>query len=198
VNAQSAVTPLQAKSVDIGAEGLGDAQAVQSEQARQGVIPSRSETGGNQEGTQLVAVQAHGVGLVVQAGPADVHSRGVLDEPFLLGVAVEAHDGGQAPPDRGPCTAKFFELSGEQLDLGSVQVKEADAAPPAPCEELAQVEGVGLAGPARVAGQEAGEGHDFGARLPRVVDDDRCGFSHGWLLLSEELGSSRAVRAQLG
>jgi len=141
VNAQSAVTPLQAKSVDVSAQGLGDAQAVQSEQARQGVILSRSETDGNQEGTELVAIQAHGVGLVVQAGPADVHSRGVLDEPFLLGVAVEAHDGRQASADGGPGPAKFFELSGEQLDLGSVQVKQPHAAPPAPCEELAQVEG---------------------------------------------------------
>src|SRR5207245_6964706 len=60
VNAQSAVTPLQAKSVDVSAQGLGDAQAVQSEQARQGVILSRSEPGGNQEGTELVAIQAHG------------------------------------------------------------------------------------------------------------------------------------------
>jgi hypothetical protein len=47
-------------------------------------------------GTEFVAVQRDRVGLVVQAGTADVSGRGVLEEFFLDRVPVEPGDGAQA------------------------------------------------------------------------------------------------------
>jgi hypothetical protein len=92
------------------------------------------------------------MGLIVEAWAADVNRRGVLDESFLLGVAVEPHDGREAPTDRCPGSAELFEFAGKQLDLAAVHIEQPDAATFAPSEELAKVEGVGLPGATGVAG----------------------------------------------
>ena len=49
-----------------------------------------AEPCGDEERSDLVAVQADGMGLVVNPRAADMDSRRMGDEAFLLGVAVEA------------------------------------------------------------------------------------------------------------
>ena len=69
---QGPVPAFQAEVLDVGADGFGDPQPVQGEQGDQRVLGWRAEPGGDQQGAELVAVQAHGVGLVVHPGAADV------------------------------------------------------------------------------------------------------------------------------
>jgi len=47
------------------------------------MLRRRSEPGGDQERAELVAVQAGGVGFVVQAGAVDMGGRGMVEEFFL-------------------------------------------------------------------------------------------------------------------
>jgi hypothetical protein len=54
------------------------------------VLTRGREAGGDEEGADFVAVQTGSVGLVVEAGSADVRGRGSLEEAFLFRVAVEA------------------------------------------------------------------------------------------------------------
>ena len=64
-----------AEAFDVGPGGLGDPQAVEGEQGHQGVIAGTGQAGGDEQGTDFVAVQAHGVGLVVEAGAAHMDRR---------------------------------------------------------------------------------------------------------------------------
>ena len=139
----------------------------------------RRQAGRHQKGAQLVAVQAHGVRLVVEAGPADVHGRGVLDETLFGGVAVEPGDGRKPPADGGLGLAVLLEVAGVQLDVGAVGVEQAQLAIGAPGEELAQVQGVGLAVAPAVAGQEAGEGDHLRVGGAGVVEDKGRRVRHG-------------------
>ena len=87
--------------LDVGAGGLRDPQPVQCEQGDQRMLGRRAEPGGHEQRAELVAVQGGGVWLVVQAWPADVGGRGVLEEFFLHRVAVEPGDSAQLPGDGG-------------------------------------------------------------------------------------------------
>ena len=96
-------------------------------------------------------------------------------EEFLLdGVPVEPGDGGQPPGDGGPGSAPGFQLAGEALDVGAADGEQVQRAGAAPAGELAQVQGVGLAGQAAVPGQEPGEGDGFRVGVAWVVDDNGC------------------------
>jgi hypothetical protein len=85
---EGAVAAFDAEGVDVGAEGFGDPQAVDREQRDEGVLIGCAEPGGDEQRTDPVAVQADGVGFVVQAETADVDGGGVLEQFFLDGVAV--------------------------------------------------------------------------------------------------------------
>ena len=176
---QRAVAPLEAEVADVGPEGLGDAQAVEGEEAGQGMVPGRGEAGLDQDGTELVAVQTHRVGLVVETGAADVDGRRADNQALLFGVAVEAGDGAEATGDGGPSPAGRFERSGEHLDVDPGDGEEGKVSLRAPAGELPQVEGVGLAGQTPIAGQEAHQGHPFNVR-------------------EEGLGAERAVLVSMG
>ena len=52
--------PFQARGLDIGADGLGDAEPVESEQEDQRVLAGWAEPGGDQQSAEFVAVQAGG------------------------------------------------------------------------------------------------------------------------------------------
>ena len=93
---QGAVPAFQAQLIDVSAGGLGDPQPVQRQQRDQGVLGGWAESGGDQDGAELVAVQGGGVRLVVQPGAPDVRGRGVLEELFLDSVFVEPGDGATA------------------------------------------------------------------------------------------------------
>ncbi len=69
------MSALVVEVVDVGAQSLGDAQAVEGQQQGQGVDPGRAQTGLDQQGVDLVAVEARCAGLVVDRGPAQVGGR---------------------------------------------------------------------------------------------------------------------------
>ena len=153
---QGAVPAFEAQGLDVGAGRLGDAQPVEGQQGDQRVLGRLPEPGRDQQRAELVAVQAGGVRLVVQAGPADMGGRGVVEEFFLDGVAVEPRDGAQPAGDGGPGAAAGFQVAGEALDVGAAGLEQAELVLLAPAGELAQVQLIGLAGQAAVAGQEPG------------------------------------------
>ncbi len=104
------------------------------------------EAGGDEQGADFVAVQPGGVRLVVDAGPADMHRRGVGDETFFLGVAVEAGHGAE-PTGDGRCRPPLgLELSAEGLDVAAADLEQPEVTVLAEGDELAQVQGVGVAG----------------------------------------------------
>ena len=120
----------EAERFDVGAGGFGDPQPVQREQRDQRVLGRWAEPGGDEQGADLVAVQAGGMRFVVQPGTAHVHGRRVVEEFFLDGVAVEPGHRAQAAGDRGPGPAAGFEVAGEGLDVraaGAEQVRAGAA-----------------------------------------------------------------------
>jgi hypothetical protein len=106
------------------------------------MVAWRREAGGDQDGAELVAVQVGDMGLVVDAGPTDVHRRGVLDDAFLLGVAVEPDDRAQPAGDRRSGLAVIFEVAGEAFDVDAADVEQAAVVLPAPSGELTQIQRV--------------------------------------------------------
>src|SRR6185437_11283852 len=126
------------------------------------MLAGNPEPGGDQQGAELVAVQGHGVGLVVHPRAADMRGRRGAEEFFLDRVPVEPGDGGQPPGDRGAGPSLRFQVPGEALDVGAADGEQRQGPGPAPAGELAQVQRVGLAGQAAVPGQEPGEGDSLG------------------------------------
>ena len=63
------------------------------------MVAGAGEPGGDEHRAELVAVEADRVGLVVEAGSADMYGGRVFDEAFLFGVAVEAGDGAEPAGD---------------------------------------------------------------------------------------------------
>ena len=146
-----------AERFDVGAQSLGHAQTVDGEQRHERVLPGRRQSGGDQERADLIAVKAGGVGLVVEARPAHVGRRGPFEQPLLLHVAVEAGHGAQATGDGRPRPSPGLEVAGEALDVRTAGGEQADVVLLAPGDELAQVQGVGVASQASVAGEERSE-----------------------------------------
>jgi hypothetical protein len=104
--------------------------------------------------SQFVAVQAGRVGFVVDAQTADVDGRGVIEEFFFDGVAVEPGDGRQAPGDGDPGPPAGLEVAGEAFDVGTPGTEQVDAVLMAPAGVLAQIQLIGLASQATVASEE--------------------------------------------
>ena len=103
----------EAQVLDVGPQGLGDPQSVESEERDEGVIAGAAEPGGHEERPELVAVQADGMGFHVHPRTSNMGAGRVLEQPFLLGVAVEADDraqpagnGGRARPFASSSRAK--------------------------------------------------------------------------------------------
>jgi hypothetical protein len=146
------VAVLQAQVLDVRAGRLGYPQPVEGEQGDKRVLGGRPEPGGDREGAELVAIQGSGVRLVVQSRAADVRGRGVIEKLFLDRVPVESSDGAQSPDDGGAGAASRFQLAGEGLDVRAAGREQRQRPGAAPAGELAQVQGVGLAGQAAVTG----------------------------------------------
>jgi hypothetical protein len=89
----------------------------------------------------------------------------VIEELLVDGVAVEPGDRAQSPGDGRPGPAPGLQGASEGLDTGAADREQRQGAGPAPGGELAQVEGVRLAGQAAVPGEsERGR-----AAVPRLV-----------------------------
>ncbi len=113
-----------------------------------------AEPGGDQEGADFVAVQAGGVGLVVQPRTADMDGGGVLEQLLPDGVLVEPRDGAQPSSHGSPGPAGGLQVAAEALDVRAAHAEQPQPAVMAPGRELPQVQRVGLAGQAGVPGQE--------------------------------------------
>ena len=74
---------------------------------------------------------------------------GMRDEAFLFGVAVEAGDRAQPAGDRRRRPTSSFKLTAEGLDVTAADLEQAQMAPVAEHDELAEVQGVGVPGEAR-------------------------------------------------
>ena len=62
-------------ALDVCASGLGDPQPVKRQQRDQRMLPGWSEPSGDQQRTELIAVQGDSVGLVIQTRPPHMRSR---------------------------------------------------------------------------------------------------------------------------
>ena len=91
---------LEAERFDVRSDRFGDAQPVERKQADECVILCSAETGGDEHGTDFVAVQPGGVRFVVESRTAHVHGRRLGDEVFFFGVAVEARHRAEPAGDR--------------------------------------------------------------------------------------------------
>ena len=72
---QCPVAAFEGEIFDAGTDRFGHPQPVEREQRDQRVIAGAGESGGDEHGAEFVAVQADGVGLVVQLWSADMHRR---------------------------------------------------------------------------------------------------------------------------
>lgn len=88
---------LEAECFDVGAERLEHARTIDGQKRDRRVLPRRGETGSDEQRTHLIAIQAGGVGLVVEPWTADVDGGRALEEPLLFRVPVEVGDGAQPP-----------------------------------------------------------------------------------------------------
>src|SRR6516162_9702918 len=86
----------------------------------------------------------------------------MIQEFLLDRVPVEPRNGAQPPGDRGPGAASSFQVPGEAFDVEAADGEQVQRAATAPAGELAQVQGIRLAGQAAVPGQEPGKGEPFG------------------------------------
>jgi hypothetical protein len=80
-----------------------------------------AESGGDQLDADLVAVQADGVRLVVEAGSTDVDCRGVGEKTLLFGVSVEAADRAEPAGNRRPRPPPDLEFPAVGLDIGALR-----------------------------------------------------------------------------
>ena len=76
----------------------------------------------------------------------------MIDEFLFDGVLVKPGDGAQPPGDGRAGPAPGLQLPGEGLDVGAADGEQGQGAGTAPGGELAQVQGVGVAGQAAVSG----------------------------------------------
>jgi hypothetical protein len=127
----------------------------------------------DEEGAELVAVQAQGWGLGVDLGSADVGGRVPGQESFEVAVAVEAAQRRQAASHGRAHPTLLFHGAGEHLQMGAAHFEQAEPVVGAPGGEQAQVGRVADPGVARVPGQEPGDRTPL-ANVKRVFGADKC------------------------
>src|SRR5208282_4456940 len=82
-----------------------------------GVLGRRPEPGGDQQRTNLVAVKADRMRLIVETRPADMDRRRGGHQPLLLGETIKAGNRAKPPSHGGPGAASLLECAGVQLDV---------------------------------------------------------------------------------
>src|SRR5664280_2829502 len=132
------------------------------------------EPGRDEQRSNLVAVQADGVGFVIDPGSTDVNRRRVGDKAFLLGIAVEAGHSAQSATDGGRCPTPSFQLPSVGLDVASPDLEETQVVLIAEGDELTKIQRIGVAGEPSVDAKEPGKGYVFRTGKLRIVDDNRC------------------------
>src|SRR5437773_8262790 len=95
-----------------------------------------AESGRDEHGTDLVAVQSGGVRFVVEARSANMYRRRDRNEPFLFGVPVEAGNRPQPPGDRRPRATCSFKMATEAPDVRPARTEQRDLSFCAPLHPL--------------------------------------------------------------
>jgi hypothetical protein len=111
-------------------------QPVDRKKRDQPVLARGAEPGGDQQGSDLVAVQPDRVRLVVQRRSVHVHGRRVLQQVLLNRVAIEPGDRAELARDRGPGAALGFQVTAETFDVGAPRIEQMQAVHLAPGGEL--------------------------------------------------------------
>jgi hypothetical protein len=159
-----AAHPHHAVAVDLGEAvarergDLGDAQAVEEEQAGDGVVAGAGGAGGLEEGAGLAVGEPRPRRVVAEAGPADAVGGVAVDQAEVEGGGVEAGDGGEAQGAGGRAAALLLEGALPPLQLLAARGQRLDVDRGAPAEEGADGAGVLDAGAPAVADQEGGPG----------------------------------------
>jgi hypothetical protein len=87
---RGAMASFEAERFDVRAGRFRDSQPVERKQAHQCVMLRVAEAGGDEHGSDFVAIQSASVRFVVELGATDVHRWRLGDEVFLFGVPIEA------------------------------------------------------------------------------------------------------------
>ena len=132
------------EGLDVGPDRFGDPQPVERQHRDQRMLGCGAEPSGDEEGADLVAVQADGVGFVVDPGAPDMDCRRMGDEAFFFGVSVEAGHGAQPSGDGGRGPTPSFELTSEALDVAPADLEQPEVALIAEGDDLARIQGVGV------------------------------------------------------
>lgn len=103
------------------------------------MIPSPGQAGLDQEGAELVAVQAEDGRLVTEPGTPHIGRRVVDEELFFDAVPVEPCDCGQASGDCRSCSVVVFEPAGEQFDVGPPHIEQTNALLVTPTDVFAEI-----------------------------------------------------------
>ena len=118
------------------------------------MVPGAGKSGLDQEGAELVAVQAEDGRLMTQSRAPHVGCRVVGEEFFFDAVPVETGNRREASGDRRTRRIVVFEPTGEQLDMGATHIKQLDLLAVAPIDVKAEILLIRQSGVPRVARQE--------------------------------------------
>jgi hypothetical protein len=121
------------------------------------MVSGTRESGLDQEGAELVSVQAKDARLMAQPRASDVGCRVVGEEFFFDAVPVETGDCGEASGDRGTCRIVMFEPAGEQFDMGPTHIEQLDLLAVTPTDIEAEILLIRQPGVPRIARQEPTE-----------------------------------------
>ena len=138
-----------------------------------GVLLRSAESGSDEHGSDLVAVQAGGVRLVVEAWSTNVHRRRNRNESFFFGVPVEACDRAQPPSDRCSGAPAPLQVTAEAFDVRPARPEQRNRPFCAPLHPLAQVQLIRLTGEPAVSSEESDERLLLLAREDLVANRDR-------------------------
>ncbi len=86
---QRVVSSFEADIGDVGAEGFGHAESIQGEEACQGVIAGTGQSGLDEEGAELVSIQAKDGRLMTQPWTPHIGCCVLGEEFFLDAVPIE-------------------------------------------------------------------------------------------------------------
>jgi hypothetical protein len=144
----------------------------------------RALPGHREHGAELVAVQAGGLAVVGDLGPAHVSDGRAHQHALVNGVLVEAGQRGQTPRDGRGRPPGRLELAGVQLDMHAGRLQDCEVVSGAPAPPVGQVATVGGAGVPGVAGQERQRERDGLALVAGGTDEPAVGragdkFAHG-------------------
>ena len=96
----------------------------------------RPEPGGDQQRTNLVAVEADRMRLIVETRTADMDCRRGGHQAFLLRKTIKAGNRAKPPRHGGPGAASLLECAGVQLDVCAPDREEPETVALAKREEL--------------------------------------------------------------